>query len=160
MKQCILFSALALAGAAGTVNAQTCASPIEHIESNAVVSGDTCSGTEIGLNLGGVILPHKSVVYSFVAGGPPGGVTTMPVGTDLGIVIAPDCVSGPIAIGSPDVPMDIGAVTAQLTAGQTYLFIVTGDPGVPVPAPPAEVCGPFTINTSQLPVELQSFSVD
>lgn len=160
MKQRILVSALALAGVVGTAQAQTCASPIEHIPSNTEVTGNTCDGTEIGLNLGGVILPHKSVVYSFVAGGPPGGITTMPVGNNLGIVIAPDCVSGPIAIGSPDVPMDVGAVSASLTEGQTYLFIVTGDPGVPVPTPPDEVCGPYTINTSQLPVELQSFSVD
>lgn len=159
MKQHLLFSALALAGVVGTAQAQTCASPIPDIESNATVTGNTCSGTEIGINLGGVILPHKSVVYSFVAGGPPGGITTM-TGTNLGIVIAENCTSGPIAIGSPDAPMDVGAVTAQLTVGNTYLFIVTGDPGEPVPAPPAEVCGAYSINTSQLPVELQNFSVD
>lgn len=147
--------------------AQTCASPlavppkaggaypIPHL------TGTTCGGTP-GLNLGGVIYAQPSVVYSFVANAAAAAtgatITVSAAGStnrELGLVTS--CSTAPFAIGAEGFPMVIAP--GALTAGTTYLLIVTSDSGLP--PPPPVVCGPYSLSTvGTLPVSLQGFSVE
>lgn len=162
MKRALL-TALVLAALPAAAFAQTCASPISMHAPDAaspaggqvpgrVYSGDTTTGTQIGINLAGVILAHPSIVYSFTANNESGNVVL--TGTDRVVVIAESCTASPLAIGDSNNPMAV----PSLTDGQNYLLIVSTSPGLPVTNPPTG--GPYTVTIPVLPVSLQSFSVE
>lgn len=138
--------------------AQTCASPLPigpKVGGNhPPLSGTTCGGTA-GLNLGGTIYPHPSIVYSFVAQNASASLT---FGADPNreMSLVANCASAPITFGAPGFPMVVAPGT--LIDGTTYLVIVSSDSGLP-PAPP--ICGPYNVViTGTLPVSLQNFSVE
>lgn len=158
MKNVLLsLTALAAMGASAVSFAQTCASPLP-IRSNTTypnatsTTGTTCGGTP-GLNLGGTIYPHPSIVYSFVANNAMGNLTI--TGAMREIALTTSCANAPSNAAAPGVPMVIAP--GSLTNGATYLLVVSTDPSEP-PVPP--ICGTYTINTPTLPVSLQNFSVE
>lgn len=154
----LLFSASAFA--------QTCASPtpippkaggsypVPHL------AGTTCGGT-VGLNLGGVVYSHPSVVYSFVANAAAAAAASTITFSGTGsenreMSLVTSCTSAPINIAAPGVPMQIPA--GQLVSGTTYLLVVSSDSGLP---PQPQQCGPFSVSTTgTLPVALQNYSVE
>jgi len=155
MKKLVL--ALAMLGMGGHVYAQTCASPLP-LASNTPVNGNTCSG-QIGINFGGAIYPHPSIVYSFVWQPTTGGAEPdqiLLVGADREMALSTSCTAAPIAAGAPGLPINLDA--SGLVAGTTYVLAVSTDPGLPVTVPPR--CGDFQVSPDTLPVELQNFSVD
>ncbi len=162
MKRALL-TALVLAALPAAAFAQTCASPISMHAPDAaspeggqvpgrVYVGDTTTGSEIGINLAGVILSHPSVVYRFTANNASGSFVV--TGTDRVVVIAENCTSNPLAIGDSNNPMAMPA----LNNGQNYLFIVSTSPGLPPTNPPTG--GPYTFTIPFVPVSLQSFSIE
>lgn len=148
-------SAFLMLACAPMAYAQTCASPTA-LASNTVVNGNTCGG-EIGINMGGVIFGHPSVVYSFTwtdQGVDPNIIDL--TGTNMAFVVGPDCTQAPIAFGGPGVgPLDLTA--AGFVDGQSYVLVVSTDPGLPVTDPPT--CGDFVLSPGTLPVSLQNFTV-
>lgn len=148
-----LVGALALPTVAA---AQTCASPLP-IRSNTSypnptsTTATTCGG-QAGLNLGGTIYPHPSIVYSFVAQS--ANATLTLTGTDREMSLVNNCANAPIAIGFVGGPM----VVNGLTNGTTYYVVVSTDPSIPTP--PIQ-CGAYTLTVAgTLPVSLQDFSVE
>lgn len=152
MKNIVLVAAIALA-LPTIANAGTCASPTP-ITSDVTVSGTTCGG-EIGIDMAGVIYPHPSQVYSFVGDPSATGAIAL-TGTDREMAMTTSCNSAPFMDGYPGGPIDLDAL--NLVAGQTYLLIVSTDPGIDPEDPP--LCGDFTVTTDTLPVSLQNVTVD
>lgn len=146
----------ALALGATSVFAQ-CDNTAPILQSNTPVSGTTCGGVA-GINLGGAVLGHPSVIYRFTyqnVGAPNPNLITV-TGAEREFAVATNCTSAPVGGGAPGVPFDIN--NSGLVAGTQYFVFVTSDPGLPVTAPPR--CGDFSLSPQVLPVELQSFSVD
>jgi hypothetical protein len=149
-----------LALSAGSVFAQTCATPLPITSGgtpNGTVSGNTCTASNSLPGYGGTPSPQNEIVYSFVAQGANATIAIAETGAAFGAGIflmpSPCSVATDVtALGFPGTPMAVNG----LTNGQTYYVIVTADPGGP-----ANACGPFTATvTGPLPVELQNFSVD
>lgn len=144
-----------------TAGAGTCASPFSPDQSLTNYSGSTCGG-DIGINLGGSVLGHPSVVFSFVFqdddtdDGVNGDDLITLTGTDKVIALATSCTVGASAIGQTGTPINLD--TAGLTDGTTYLAIVSTNPSLPVTDPPT--CGDFTMDNDTLPVDLQKASVE
>lgn len=157
MKNALLtLTAIAAMGVSAVSFAQTCASPLPMKSNttypNAMSPTATTCGGQAGLNLGGTIYPHPSIVYSFVAQSANATITL--TGTDREMSLVSNCNSAPIAIGFVGGPMAVNG----LTNGQTYLVIVSTDPSIPTP--PVQ-CGPYTATVAgTLPVSLQGFSVE
>lgn len=136
---------------------QTCAEAIQ-IFSDSSVSGDTC-GSVNGIGaLGPLPSPHNDLIYFFVADGASATISMPAASYDYGVFLTSGCAgttpaptqaaTGPAAGGS----FPVGG----LTDGNTYYVIVSGNPSVDTPS-----CGTFDMNIDgQLPVELQSFSID
>lgn len=140
----------------------TCADPFVPAESLTVYTGSTCGG-DIGIDLAGTVLGHPSVVYQFVysdvdAGTEPDQIAIAEA--TLGVVIAASCTSPVLASGGAGAPpLNLDAPNpGPLTDGQTYLAIVTTDPGLPVTDPPT--CSDYTMTIDTLPVELKSMDVE
>ncbi|MBX3726318.1 MAG: hypothetical protein KF823_10400 [Xanthomonadales bacterium] len=148
----VLFASIALAFGANAM-ANTCAAPLPI--AGGTINGDTCTAPNSLPSYGGTVSPQREVVYSFVAQDANGSVAISGPIPDGAVFLMPSpCSSStdPIAFGFAGTPM---AVTG-LTNGQTYYVIVTTDPGGP-----NDACGAYTLNvTPQLPVELQSFTID
>lgn len=149
-----------LALSAGSVFAQTCATPLPITSGgtpNGTVSGNTCTATNSLPGYGGVPSPQNEIVYSFVAQSANASIALAQTGTAFGatmFLMPSPCSSStdPTAFGDFTTPMAVNG----LTNGQTYYVIITADPGGP-----ASGCGPFTATvTGPLPVALQEFSVD
>ena len=157
MKNALLtLTAIAAMSLSAVSFAQTCASPLP-IKSNSSYpnasspTATTCGG-QAGLNLGGTIYPHPSVVYSFVAQSANATITI--TGTDREMSLVSSCAQAPIAIGFVGGPM----VVNSLTNGTTYYVVVSTDPSIPTP--PIQ-CGAYTLAVAgTLPVSLQGFSVE
>jgi hypothetical protein len=144
-----------LALSAGSVFAQTCATPLPIAAGN--VAGDTCTAPNSLPSYGGTVSPQNEIVYSFVAQGANGTIDITGAIPGGAVFLMPSpCSSStdPIDFGFTGVPLTLA--DAGLTNGQTYYVIVTTDPGGPNTA-----CGAFNLAvTPTLPVELQNFSVD
>ena len=148
MKNALLtLTAIAAMSLSAVSFAQTCASPLP-IKSNSSYpnasspTATTCGG-QAGLNLGGTIYPHPSVVYSFVAQSANATITI--TGTDREMSLVSSCAGGPMVVNS-------------LTNGTTYYVVVSTDPSIPTP--PIQ-CGAYTLAVAgTLPVSLQGFSVE
>ncbi|MEO6104727.1 MAG: hypothetical protein ABIP44_13955 [Pseudoxanthomonas sp.] len=157
MKNALLsLTAVAALGVSAVSLAQTCASPLP-IQSNSNKTGTTCGGTP-GLNLGGTIYPHPSIVYSFVAQNAAAAITFNAAGSpDREMSLVTACNTAPIFIGFNGGPLVIPPAT--LTNGTTYLLVISTDPGLPPANPP--LCGPYNVTVAgTLPVSLQGFSVE
>lgn len=137
--------------------AGTCDSPYA-MQSNTSYTVDTCGGPA-GIPMGGATLPHQSVIFSFTyhadADAPnPNQITVS--GTNMNVVLGPDCESFPVGGAAEGIPFDL----TTLTEGQTYVAIVTTDPSVAVPDDGPLCSSATTATTGALPVELSKFSVD
>lgn len=155
-KAAIAVGVLGLVMSASAALAQTCADAPE-IFSNSSFSGDTCAASNSLPGYGVIPSPQSELVYHFVADSANATISLAETGAAFGatmFLMPSPCGSStdPIAFGDFNAPMTVSG----LTDGATYYVIVTADPGGP-----AASCGAFTgtIN-GQLPVELQSFSVD
>lgn len=148
------YVAAALLLTSGSLFAQTCDSPYTGLESHTPLVASTCGG-QIGIDLGGAIYPHPSHISSFVWEDGSPAVMTLE-GTNMEFGIMSNCSSAAHAVGAPGIPIDLE--TIGLVDGNTYLVIVSTDPGIDPTDPPT--CGDFTLNPQHLPVELQSFSID
>ena len=111
---------------------------------------------------GGIASPQNDIVYSFVADSANATITVNNNGSALlpGIVLMNPC--DPVGGNIVDAGSNAGGVAtlnaSGLTDGTTYYVVVTTDPGA---GADAANCGTFDYTVvGQLPVELQSFSVD
>lgn len=142
-----------------SVSFAQCDDSAPELASNVQVNGNTCAGV-VGLNLGGAILAHPTLVYRFdfsdQDGDAPEPDLIQIVGAEREFAIGTSCNTPPIGGGAPGVDFDLDA--AGLTEGGRYYVFVTSDTGLPVTDPPR--CGDFTLDPDTLPVELQSFSID
>lgn len=154
----------------GAAFAQTCASPIE-IQSNnnngayAAAGATTCGGpNDFPTFPGGIPSDGPDIVHRFVAQDADATITLQAAADYVpAIVVLDACTQTANFIGDPavvDPPTPGQALSLQvsgLTNGNTYYVIVTHHPD----AAPANQCGTYTGDIDgQLPVELQSFSVD
>lgn len=152
----LVSAALVLAGSAAVSFAQ-CDDSAPILESNTALNLDTCGGV-VGLDLGGAILGHPTLVYRFDyqddggAGVEPDQIQI--TGSEREFAIGTSCSTAPIGGGAPGLPFNV----ETLTPGTRYYVFFTSDSGLPVTAPPR--CGAVAVNTDTLPVELQSFSVE
>lgn len=148
----VLFASIALAFGANAM-ANTCANPLPI--AGGVISGDTCTAPNSLPGYGGTASPQREVIYSFVAQDANGSIAISGPIPDGAVFLMPSpCSSStdPINFGFAGTPMAVSG----LVNGQTYYVIVTTDPGGP-----PDACGAYTLNvTPQLPVELQSFTID
>lgn len=150
----VLFASIALAFGANAM-ANTCANPLPI--AGGVFNGDTCTAPNSLPAYGNTTSPQREVVYSFVAQDANGSIAISGAIPDGAVFLMPSpCSSStdPIAFGFAGTPMSVAGL--GLVNGQTYYVIVTTDPGGP-----NDACGAYTLNvTPQLPVELQSFTID
>lgn len=156
MKKLILLGSLSLLAPA-SVFAGTCAAPTP-LNSGSDVTGTTCGGV-VGINMGGTVYPHPSVVYSVTInhGGPDGSPLGNIAlgGTNIEAVLTASCTDAPIALaaaGAIEMPVE------PLPDGD-YLLVVSTDPSIPVQPAPG-VCGDYSVTAGTLPVTLQDFSVE
>lgn len=138
--------------------AGTCADPYTDLSNVTFTGGSTCGG-EIGINMGGAVLPHPSVVFTFTyqddsgAGNEPDQIQV--TGSNMNAIVATSCTTAPVGGAAVGIPFDMDAT---LVDGQTYFVAVTTDPSVPVTDPPT--CADYTMANDTLPVELQKASVE
>lgn len=152
----ILCGMATMASGVAFAAAGTCADPIPLASLQSVPDGSTCGG-EIGINMGGVVYGHPSMVYRFHINqaGPGGTPTTISVtGTDREASITDSCTNAPTAISSAA----IGPADVSTLATGDWLLVVSTDPGLTVTDPPR--CGAFAVTAGVLPVSLQEFSVN
>lgn len=149
--------------------AQTCAAPIEIQSDNnnglyASPASTTCDGPvdDFPNFPGGIPSPGPDVVHSFTAEGASATITLDATDTLAPVLLLLDScdANGANLLGIAESNVAGGEVSLPvggLTDGQQYWVIVTHHPD----APPANQCGSYagTI-TGQLPVELQTFSVE
>lgn len=138
--------------------AGSCAAPtsLHPQEPNGTITGDTCVGGETeGHLFNGFAWPHRSQVYRFTYNDNATGAITIGPAPIEAIILDRDTCTGAevVWIASEAAPGDIG--DAPLVNGQDYLLLVGAEA-----TQAAGTCGSFTLNYTQLPVELQSFSVD
>lgn len=141
-----------------SVYAGSCAAPtsLHPQEPGTSISGNTCDGGETGQwFFNGFAWPHRSEVYSFTYNNNETGPITIGPAPVEAIILDRDTCEGAevVWIASQAAPGDIG--DAPLVNGQTYLLLVGAEN-----TQAAGACGAFTLNYAQLPVELQSFSID
>ena len=165
MKKAILVLPFAML-AAGSVFAQTCASPIEVTSNNsngafAAPGATTCgAGNNIDPFPGGAASPQQEIVYSFVANNADATISIDSSGGALqpGLVVMNACneTAEIVAVADSAAPGPIQAQVSGLTNGATYYVVVTSRIGAP-----DDNCGPFTGTIAgELPVSLQNFSVE
>lgn len=162
-------AALVLSLGVNAAYGQTCASPIQ-IQSNnnngafAPPGATTCGGpTDDFPNFpGGIPSPGPDIVHSFVAQDANATITLDSTG-DLAPVLlllsACDANGADLLeIAESATPgASVQFTVGGLNDGQTYFVVVTHHPD----APPANQCGTYSGSiVNQLPVELQTFSVD
>lgn len=157
MKRALLAIVVAAAFPAAAF-AGTCAAPTSlHPQiPNGTISGTTCDQEPPGIFLGGAVTRHPSAIYQFTYNNNAAGPLNVTTGNNIEVVIATSCESAPIAGFASGVPVDVGSI--GLTNGTNYLMIVSTDNGIEPTNPPT--CGPFTATYVDLPVSLQSFSVE
>lgn len=164
----IALAAMALGGAQ-LAFAQTCASPIEIQSDNnnglyAPAGSTTVGGPQDDFpNFpGGIPSPGPDIVHRFVAQDAAATITLQATDTLAPVLLLLDSCDANSAnllqIGESSTPgSSVSITTTGLTNGATYYVVVTHHPD----APPANQAGAYTGTiVGQLPVELQSFSVD
>lgn len=155
---------------AGTLFAQTCASPIQ-IQSNnkngawAPINATTCGGSnDFPTFPGGIPSNGPDMVHSFVAQGANATITLDAADNFTPAIVVLDActqtanfVGAPAVVDPPTPGQALSLPVSGLTDGSTYFVIITHHPD----APEANQCGGFTGTiTGQLPVEVQSFTVE
>lgn len=150
-------AAIAALAFSGSALAFTCAAPVP-IFSDSVNPGNTCEGTNSLPTYGGISSPQPEIVYSFTADSAAANLVIDLQGLPGGAVflMPSPCASStdPTHFGFDGTPLVINP--GELVDGSDYFLIVTADPGGP-----ADACGEYSLNVNgQLPVELQSFSID
>lgn len=163
MKNLIVAATVGLL-ASGGVYAGSFATPTT-IVSNSTVSGSTCGGAAgqtlpaqgPGVNLGGIIYPHPSYIYSFIADAATASLSV--TGADVEFAVTTSETAAPFSptgyTGGP--PVNLTPFNLQNTV--RYYILVSIDPSIDATNPPQ--CRTFSLNVAgRLPVALQNFSVE
>jgi hypothetical protein len=152
----LAISALAAPGLAFADGGTSCAAAQE-IFSNQAYSGDTSTSTSFIGTFSGVPSPGPDLAFKFTAHNPSGAIAvTVTGGWNAGGVITATCAgtAGP-PIQAATGTASFNVPLAGLTEGQTYFFIMTGNP-----ADNSGPSGAFNFTDGTSPVSLKDFSID
>jgi len=165
MKTICSLASLALLVASTASFAQTCATPTALTANASSQSGNTCTGGDA--TLGNVCdnaqVTGATAVYSWTYGGvntPSGNITVTPTGWDTAIFVGDGATCAAATAGFCDVKADTAGNGAESVAlaglngsGKTYYLFISS-------LAAANTCGPYNIAAGNLPVKLQSFSIN
>lgn len=149
-----------LGGAAMAQPGSSCADAIQ-IFSDSTVSGDTCASANPIGGFGGLPSPHNDVIYYFDAQDAGATITVSAADFNYAAFLTSDCAGNTSApTQGSNGPAVGGAFPVNeadgVADGSRWYITVSSNPTTP-----AATCGTYTLDVlGQLPVQLQSFSVE